>query len=81
MVRITVRMTQADKIIGKFGGLTATAKALGHTNPTTVQGWKKRGFIPARQQNRVMDAAKKAKLDLSPDDFFDVTPIRKARAS
>lgn len=63
-------MTQAERIIEKFGGLTATARALNHLNPTTVQGWKERGFIPARQQPLVLDAARALGLDMTPADFF-----------
>jgi len=35
-----------DALVRCFGGLTAMARALGHTHPTTVQGWKQRGAIP-----------------------------------
>lgn len=69
-MRTNVRMTQADKIIQKFGGLTATSKALGHQNPTTVQGWKERGFIPMRQLPRLIEAAKRKEIALSLADFL-----------
>jgi hypothetical protein len=61
-VRIFLRMTQAQRVIDKFGGLSAMAKALGHKHPTTVQGWKDRGFIPSSRHREVLAAAK--------DDFF-----------
>lgn len=63
-------MTQAEHIISKFGGLAALAKALGHRHPSTVQGWKERGFVPAPQQQAVLDAAKDNGVKLAPADFF-----------
>lgn len=63
-------MNTAEYVIDKFGGLSATAKALGHTNATTVQGWKMRGIIPARQQPLLLEAAKKLRISLKPEDFF-----------
>lgn len=65
-----IMTTQAELIIGKFGGLTALAKALGHRHPTTVQGWKKRGFIPSSQMRAVLDAAQATGVELCPEDFF-----------
>jgi hypothetical protein len=68
-----VRMTQAETIAQKFGGVAALARALGHRHPTTVQGWVTRGFIPARQQQAVLTAAQKNAVDVSPADFFPTT--------
>lgn len=51
--------TPADIVIETFGGLSKLAKILGHTNVTTVQGWKERGIIPSRQQPIVYAAAQK----------------------
>ncbi len=63
-------MNQAEHIISRFGGTTATARATG--NPvTTVQGWKKRGRIPAKQQPIVLHAGQALDPPLSPADFFD----------
>ncbi len=64
-------MGTVENIIAKFGGLTALATALGHRHPTTVQGWKARGVIPARQQARILAAARERGIELSPADFFD----------
>lgn len=65
-----MRMSQAEFIIEKFGGITALARALGHKHPTTVQGWKERGFIPSPQQDGVLEAAQAVGVDLEPADFF-----------
>ena len=37
-----------------------------------VQGWNDRGFIPARRQQEVLDAARRLGIDLTPADFFDL---------
>lgn len=50
-------MTVAQDVVALFGGVVATAKALGHKNPTTVQGWIARGVIPVRQLRAVIRAA------------------------
>ena len=65
----------AVSIISKFGGMSALARALGHRNPTTVQGWKQRGFIPARRQGEVMDAARAQGIDLSPAEFLAAAEV------
>jgi hypothetical protein len=62
-------MTQADRIIQKFGTVTRLARALGHPHATTVQAWKKRGFIPQRQHEAVYEAAKRECIPLEPSDF------------
>lgn len=61
--------TQSEKIIEKFGGLTALAKALGKP-VTTVQGWKERGYIPSKHQETILAKARENKIRLSPADFF-----------
>jgi argininosuccinate lyase len=63
-------MNTAERIIERFGGISALARALGHRHPTTVQGWKQRGVIPARRQADVLAAAKAQNLSLSAEDFF-----------
>ena len=66
-----VRMKPVDRIILRFGGLTKLATALGHENPTTVQGWRDRGVVPSRQIPRVIEAGKAQAIALTPADFFD----------
>lgn len=65
-----VMQTRASHIIEQFGGVSALARALGHRWPTTVQGWKNRGIIPAHAQQDVLDAAERRNVPLSPADFF-----------
>jgi hypothetical protein len=66
-------MTQAERIIEKFGGVNELARALGHRNPTTVSGWRLRGFIPPRQHDPIWQAARRAGVDLVLADFAAVT--------
>lgn len=63
-------MSQAELIIERFGGIAALARALGHANSSTVQGWKERGFIPFRHHEDVLGAARDIGLNLSGDDFL-----------
>ncbi len=62
-------------IIERLGGLTELAKALGHKNPTTVQGWKVRDTIPIRHIPAVIEAGKAKGVDLELADFL---PAKKA---
>lgn len=62
--------TQAEYIIGRFGGIRAMASALGHRNSSTVQGWKERGIIPARQQPPVLIAGAALGPPLEMREFF-----------
>lgn len=62
-------MNVAEKIIHKFGGVRAMARAL-NAPPTTIQSWKKSGLIPAKKQETVLASAHSMQIDLSPADFF-----------
>ena len=52
-----MQVTAAEYVIGKFGGLTGTAKAIGKP-VTTVQGWKDRGKIPQEHWHQLIAAAR-----------------------
>jgi hypothetical protein len=64
-------MRPAERIIDRFGGIAALARALGHRNSSTVQGWKERGVIPIRQIENVLAAARARGVLLSHADFFE----------
>ncbi|HEY2010558.1 MAG TPA: hypothetical protein VGH23_16330 [Rhizomicrobium sp.] len=66
-------MNQAERIISKFRTQEALANAIG-CRQSVIAGWKRRGFVPAPQQGRVLAAAAALGLDLSPADFFDEQP-------
>ncbi|WP_369405410.1 carph-isopro domain-containing protein [Novosphingobium capsulatum] len=57
-------------VISKLGGITAVARALGHRNVTTVQGWWDRELIPARRQRDVLDLAAHMGVPLLPDEII-----------
>lgn len=64
-------MSQAERIIAKFGTQERLADAIG-CRQNVISGWKKRGFVPAPQQPKVLEVARALGIDLSPDDFFDL---------
>ena len=66
-------MSQADRIIKEFGGITAMARALNHKNPSTVQGWAARGFIPPKQHQAVWDAAVRDGIKIELHDLAAVS--------
>jgi hypothetical protein len=61
-------VTQADFIIGKFGGQQALGRAI-NRRQSTVFGWKLSGFIPPRHHQGILAAAEKLNIPLSPSDF------------
>lgn len=60
----------AHRIIEVFGGINPAARILG-IPPTTVQGWKERGYIPASRQSAVLRVAQDQGLPITEADFFD----------
>ena len=59
----------AEDIIGKFGGLTALARARG-ISVSTVQGWKERGKVPQEHWLPIIAAGKAEGIELSLEDFL-----------
>lgn len=64
-------MNPVARIISKFGTQEKLAAALG-TRQNVISMWKKRGYVPAQQQPKVLAAARDLGIDLTPDDFFDL---------
>lgn len=52
-------------ILDAFGGMAALAKALGHKNITTVQGWKESGTIPSWRRHEIEQAAERENVSVS----------------
>lgn len=73
-------ISPADYVIGKFGGLTKTANALGLT-VSVVQGWKDRKRIPQRHWFPLIAAAKDIGESIEVGDFLKEHKTRAARAS
>ena len=63
-------MSYVDRIIEKFGGVRAMAGKIGRP-PSTIQDWKNSGFVPARQQQNVLDKAREHGIALGTADFFE----------
>ena len=63
-------MRDVSRIIDIFGGLTATAKAIGVKYPSVVQQWRDRGNIPARYYPRIIAAAADRGVRLTLAEFF-----------
>lgn len=66
-------ISPAEYVIAKFGGLTATAKALGRP-VTTVQGWKDRGQIPQSYWTQLMGIAGDRQIGIEVSDFLNRHP-------
>lgn len=68
-------MTQAERIIDKFGGQTHLGRAI-NRGQSTVQRWKESGFIPAKYHEEIWKAAKSADLEepLIAEDFLAFNP-------
>lgn len=62
-------VSPAEFVIGKIGGLTKTAKALG-LRVSTVQGWKIRGRIPQEHWLPLIAAAESGGQKISLSDFL-----------
>ena len=58
-----------ENVIRKFGSQQRVAELLGIWQ-TAVSGWVRRGAIPARRQEELLEIARREGLDLSPADFF-----------
>lgn len=63
------RMSYVHRIIAGFGGVRATAQAVG-CSPSTVQGWKDRGTIPDSKKRDVLAASRRLNLGFVPADFL-----------
>ena len=64
-------MTQAERIIRRFGNMSRLARALEPPRAvSTVQRWKLSGFIPARHHQAIMAAARKEGVVVAAEDFI-----------
>lgn len=64
-------MTPAEIVIETFGGVRATARALGKS-PSSVSRWQAdRGLIPSSAQQQIMQLARDRGLDLTSDELID----------
>ncbi len=70
----------AQYVIGKFGGLTGTSKAIA-VPVTTVQGWAERGRIPQDHWKALIGAAKARDKLITFEDFLIDHPEQPEEAS
>lgn len=73
---MTDKETQVDSFIKRFGSQSKLARALGHNNPTTVQSWRRKGFIPSDQEQHVFDVCKIHNIDVTIHDFVNVIELK-----
>ena len=66
-------MNTAAHVIDKFGTAKSLADLL-KIPPTTVRSWRVSGYIPAKHQATIMNAAKRAGIVVKPGDFFGREP-------
>lgn len=69
-------MTQAERVIAKFGGAATLAKLIGR-NPTSVYRWMypksvggSDGLIPSSALRLVLDAARREGIFITSDDLY-----------
>jgi hypothetical protein len=63
-------VNSAERIMDKFGGKSALARALGKS-PSTVGYWAKTGTIPAKWQGQILALAREHRIKLYSGDFMD----------
>ncbi len=59
----------AERIISKFGGISAMTRTMGYDHASRIQGWKERGRIPTDIQPDVMAKAAELGIKLDWPDF------------
>lgn len=69
-------LSPADYVIHIFGGVRATARAIGRS-ATSVSNWRRtkashgcNGDVPSAAQRLILSVAKKKNLDITPDDLI-----------
>lgn len=61
-------MSPAHYVIHIFGGVRATARAIGRS-PGAIVRWKVSGQVPSLAQRAILKVAKTNKLNITPDDL------------
>jgi hypothetical protein len=63
-------MTPVAKVIATFGSVRKTQAATG-IPASTIQSWKDAGYVPARHQATVLEAAKRLRKRLTAADLIN----------
>ena len=68
-IKEPIYFTPVDYVIRTFGGVRATARAIG-VPFQTVFTWRKSGLLPAWQQKRILAIARAQTLDITAEDLI-----------
>lgn len=60
-----LQVESVKDLVQALGGLTATARGLGHKNPSTVHGWLKSGSLPHWRIPEVLTLAESKNLPVT----------------
>ena len=65
-----MKLSPAEYVIHVFGGVRATARAIGVT-PTSISKWTRReeGTVPTSKMKKIIKKAELLGLDITPDDL------------
>lgn len=66
---INMSLSPAETVIKAFGGIHATARAIGRT-PGAISFWRAKGNVPGGAQKLVLIKARELNLDLSAEDLI-----------
>jgi hypothetical protein len=72
-----MHLKPSEYVVKVFGGVRATARAIGRC-PASVSKWSDKrknrgcdGNIPSRAQRIILDIAKRKKMDITPSDLIN----------
>lgn len=76
------KLSPADYVIAQFGGVTATAKALG-LNKSSVCLWRTRskGQIPATSWTKLLRAARALGKNVQPSHLYSIEQPQRRKAA
>lgn len=64
-----MELSPAEYIIHVFGGIRPAGRAIGRDG-SAISQWKKKGRIPSKAQQEILEIAKRYALDITPDDLI-----------
>lgn len=75
-----MQLSPAEYVVHVFGGVSCTARAIGRT-PQAVTLWRTQagGRVPGTAQKLILLAARKRKLDITPNDLIVGRRVRRTK--
>lgn len=73
-------MSQVERISAKFGGQKRLADSIGLHYSAVSQMKRRRGLIPVKHHQAIIDAARQRGIEITPNDFFDPPSNSKRRS-